>query len=75
MSMPLTKQECTRSKSVLAASGLSGKSVTDVIVTQHGSVTCIEVAFSGGSQFIKEKQGIVEIGGDLNWGTGTIAFS
>ena len=72
--MPQSKQECTRSKSVLTASGLSGKSVTDVLITQHGSVTVIEVAYSGGSQFVKEKQGLVEVGGDLNWGTGTQVF-
>lgn len=69
-----TKQDSSRFKSVLSASGLSGKTVTDVIVTQHGSVTAIEVVFSGGSQFIKERQGMVEVGGDLNWGTGTLAF-
>lgn len=72
--MPQTKQECTRSKSILTLSGLNGKSVTDVIVTQHGSVTVLEVAFSGGSQVVKEKQGLVEVGGDLNWGTGTQVF-
>lgn len=72
--MPASKMECIRSTSILAASGLSGKSVTDVIVTQHGSVTCIEVAYSGGSKFVKEKQGLVEVGGDLNWGTGTQVF-
>jgi hypothetical protein len=72
--MPKTKQECTRSTSILAASGLSGKAVTDVIVTQHGSVNVIEIAYSGGSQFVKEKQGLVEVGGDLNWGTGVPVF-
>jgi hypothetical protein len=72
--MPQTKQECTRSTSVLTTSGLNGKAVTDVVVTQHGSVTAIEVVYSGGSQFVKERQGIVEVGGDLNWGTGTRAF-
>jgi hypothetical protein len=72
--MPQTKQECTRSASILTASGLNAKAITDVIVTQHGIVTVIEVAFSGGSQFVKEKQGLVEVGGDLNWGTGTRIF-
>jgi hypothetical protein len=72
--MPATKQECTRYKSILTASGLSGKTVTDVIVTQHGIVTAIEIVYSGGSQFIKEKQGLVEVGGTLEWNTGTQAF-
>jgi len=73
--MPATKQEATRSKSALSASGLNGKTVTDVIVTQHGVVTAIEIVYSGGSQFVKERQGIVEAGGDMNWGTGTQVFS
>ena len=72
--MPRTKQECTRFTSVLTASGLSGKTVTDVVVTQHGIVTVIVIVYSGGSQFIKEKQGLVEVGGTLEWGTGTLAF-
>jgi deoxyribose-phosphate aldolase len=53
---------------------LSGKTVTDVVVTQHGIVTAIEIVYSTGSQFIKEKQGLVEVGGTLEWGTGTAAF-
>jgi len=74
MTMPNTKVECPRYKSVLSDSGLSGKTVTDITVEQHGSVTVIEVAYSGGSQFIKEKQGLVEIGGTIEWGTGKPAF-
>lgn len=57
--------------SVLTASGLSSKTVTDVIVTIHGSVIAIEVVYSGGSQFIKTKQGQVDVGGTIDWGTGT----
>jgi hypothetical protein len=72
--MPQSKQECTRSKSVLTASGLSGKSVTDVLISQHGSVTVFEVVYSGGSSLVKEKQGLLEAGGDLNFGTGTQVF-
>jgi deoxyribose-phosphate aldolase len=47
-------------------------SVTDVILTQHGSITAIEIVYSGGSQFIKEKQGVVEVGGTIEFGTGTV---
>ena len=72
--MPNSKQECARSKSALTASGLSSKAVTDVIITQHGSVTCVEIVYSGGSQFIKTRQGVVEAGGTLEWGTGTPVF-
>jgi hypothetical protein len=72
--MPAKKEDCTRFVSVVAASGLNGKAITDVTVSQHGIVTCIEIAYSGGSKFIKEKQGLVEVGGDLNWGSGTQLF-
>lgn len=65
------KTACTKSVSVLTASGLSSKSVTDVIITWHGAVAAIEVVYSGGSQFIKVKQGLVDVGGTLDFGTGT----
>lgn len=66
------KTACTKSVSVLTPSGLNAKSVTDVIVTIHGVVTAVEVVYSGGSQFIKMKQGQVDVGGTLEWGTGTL---
>ena len=62
----------TRSLSVLTTSGLSSKTVTDVVVTTHGAVVAIEVVESGGSHFVKVKQGVIEVGGTLEWGTGTI---
>lgn len=66
------KTACTKSVSVLTPSGLSSKTVTDVIVTIHGAVIAIEVVYSGGSQFIKTKQGQADVGGTLEWGTGTL---
>jgi len=62
----------TKSVSVLTASGLSAKSVTDVIVTWHGSVCAIEIVFSGGSQFIKVKNDTADVGGTIDFGTGTL---
>ena len=62
------------SSSMLTASGLSGKTVTDVFIHQHGSVSVIEVVFSGGQSFIKHRQGLLEVGGTIDWGTGTAAF-
>lgn len=62
------------SSSLLTAAGLSSKTVTDVFVHQHGSVNCVEIVFSGGQCFIKERQGLMEVGGTLDWGTGTAAF-
>jgi hypothetical protein len=66
------KTQLAYSKSVLTPSGLSSKTITDVFVHQHGSVIAVEVKFSGGSQFIKFKQGIVDAGGTIDFGTGTI---
>jgi hypothetical protein len=67
-----TKLTATKSVSVLTPMGVNGKTITDVIVTQHGSVTAVEVVYSGGSQFVKFKQGIIDAGGTLDFGTGTI---
>jgi hypothetical protein len=67
-----TKLTATKSVSVLTPMGVNGKTVTDVIVTQHGSVIAVEVVYSGGSQFVKFKQGIIDAGGTLDFGTGTI---
>ena len=64
--------EKIQSKSVLTTSGLSAKTITDVIVTEHGSVTVVECVEAGGSHFIKFKQGVVEVGGTLEFGTGTV---
>ncbi len=67
-----TKRIDTRtSASQLTPSGLSAKTVTDVFVHQHGSVTVFEIVFSGGSTFLKHRQGLAEIGGTIEWGTGT----
>ena len=66
-----SKSQSTRSVSVLSTSGLSSKTVTDVIVTTHGSVIAIEVVEASGSHWIKTKQGVIEVGGTLDWDTGT----
>ena len=55
----------------LTTAGLSGKTVTNVLVHKHGAVMVFEVVFSGGSAFLKHKQGVAEIGGTIEWGTGT----
>jgi hypothetical protein len=68
----MQKHQATSSVSVVSKSGLSGKTVTDVIVTLHGSVVAIEVAHSTGTQFVKVKQGVIEVGGSQEWGSGTL---
>lgn len=71
MSMP-AKDTLPKNNSILGASGLNAKSVTAVNVYQHGSTICIEVAFSGGSSFIKVRGLVVDVGGTSEFGTGTL---
>jgi len=66
--------DVTSSAGQLANAGLSGKTVTNVIVHKHGSVMAFEIVFSGGSAFLKERQGKAEIGGTIEWGTGKEAL-
>jgi hypothetical protein len=65
------KTQTPKQSSILAASGLSGKSITGVHCYQLGSAIVIEVSYSGGSQLIKVNQQQVEIGGSADWGSGT----
>ena len=67
-----SKAAVTKSVSVVSTAGLGSKTITDVIVTLHGSVTVVEVVEAGGSHFIKEKQGVIEVGGTNEFGTGTV---
>lgn len=62
------------SASQLTNAGLSGKTVTDVLVHRHGSVMAFEIVFSGGSTFMKERNGHAEIGGTIDYGTGKEAL-
>lgn len=66
-----TKDKDVRHSSVLAVSGLSGKTITDLHYHFNGSVFVVEVVHSAGSVFIKEKNGVVEIGGNQDWDSGT----
>jgi hypothetical protein len=70
--MSVSKKDLVRYKDVLATSALSGKAITGVEVYTHGACEVVEISFSGGSQFIKLKQGVVEVGGTAEFGSGTI---
>ena len=59
-------------KPVLTPSGLSGKTVTGVFVSGAGSLVVVEIAYSGGSQFIKSNCGQIEVGGTADFGSGTL---
>lgn len=69
--MATARIDTKTSASQLTNAGLSSKTVTDVFVHKHGSVTAFEIVFSGGSSFLKHRQGLTEIGGTIDWGTGT----
>jgi hypothetical protein len=68
----MDKQSATRVVSVTTPAGLGSKTITAVNVVQHGSVTGIEVVEGSTSHWIKSRQGLLEVGGDINWGSGTI---
>lgn len=70
--MAVTKSTVPKSGNILSVSGLSSKSVTDINAYVHGSVVVIEVAYSGGTQYIKTKGLQIEVGGTNEWGSGTI---
>lgn len=66
-----SKSAVIANQNILAASGLSGKTMTGINVHSAGDVVVIEISYSGGSTFIKEKKGVVKVGGDAEWETGT----
>jgi len=69
--MPKTKDTTQLNSNILAVSGLSGKSVTGINVHSYADVVVIEISYSGGSTIIKERKGIVKVGGTADWEDGT----
>lgn len=66
------KNLLTQNASLLAATGLSAKTVSTVNAYIHGSVFVVEIVASDGTTaFIKHQHGQVEVGGTNEWGTGT----
>jgi hypothetical protein len=68
------KKDTPKSSNITATSGLSGKSITAIHAWQSGSIEIVEIVTSTGSTFIKWKAGRCDIGGDANFGTGTVIF-
>ena len=56
---------------LLITSGLSGKTITSLDAFRHGSTSVLLVGYSGGSTYLKWKQGVFEYGGTQDFGTGT----
>jgi len=67
------KEESQRNSNILAATGLNGLAVTGVSAWRAGVVDVIEIKTSTITTFIKLRQGQYDIGGDANWGTGTMS--
>ena len=65
------KTQSHRHSNILTTSGLSGKSITSLDAFIHGSVQILLVGYSGGSTYLKWKQGVFEYGGTQDFGTGT----
>ena len=72
--MAQDKTKLPNNSGILADSGLSAKTVTNVIAYQHGSTMVIEVVFSSGSSFIKVRGMQLDVGGTNEWGTGSMRF-
>ena len=69
--MPKDKTQFTSSADITGTSGLSAKSITGVAVHRHGAVIVVEINYTGGPTYVKIKQNVAEVGGTLDFGTGT----
>jgi len=69
------KETTAQNVNILGSSGLSGKSVTGVNAHMVADTLVIEISYSGGSTFIKERKGIVKVGGTEEWETGTVVLT
>lgn len=48
-----------------------GKTVKAITIQQHASVFVVDLEFTDNTHyFIKNKQGVVELGGTFDWGSG-----
>lgn len=72
--MSQSKDQNPKHAGILGPSGLNAKSITDIHVSHAGNVTSVEISYSGGSTFLKFRGGQFELGGTIEWGTGTVYF-
>lgn len=61
----------TSLKTFSVAGTAAGKTITTVQAYSHGSVDVVEIIHSGGTLFVKFKQGEIEVGGTNEFNTGT----
>ena len=67
------KEESVKNTNILVATGLNGLAVTGINAWRAGVVDVIEIKTSTITTFIKIRSGLFDIGGDANWGTGTLS--
>lgn len=72
--MSSNKDQSQNHSNLIKNSGLSGKSITSLDAFVHGTTYVLLVGYSGGSTYLKWKQGSFEYGGTQDWGTGTRVF-
>lgn len=65
------KTSATKHSQIGGASGLNSKTITGLRVYFSGSTEVVEIEFSGGSTFVKFRNGEAEYGGNQDFGTGT----
>jgi hypothetical protein len=67
------KEEAQKNTNILVATGLNGLAITGINAWRVGIVDVIEIKTSTITVFIKIRSGQFDIGGDANWGTGTMS--
>jgi hypothetical protein len=67
------KEEAQKNTNILVATGLNGLAITGINAWRVGIVDVIEIKTSTITVFIKIRSGLFDIGGDANWGTGTMS--
>lgn len=56
---------------VTAALGVGGQSVTSIVTYRYATTEVTDILAGGSHYFIKGRQGLQEVGGTADWGTGT----
>lgn len=72
--MALSVSSSPYSRNILGDTGLSSKAITGFTVFRDADRVVFTISYSGGSEVVKVRQGRVEVGGDANWGSGTIVL-
>jgi hypothetical protein len=70
--MTVSKSQLASANSVHAALGIAGKVISTVDTYRAGTVEIVDILCTDATHyFIKGSQGLIEVGGTADWGTGT----